>query len=58
MYIQWWGKLYVKEAAKQEDHAPPGIDCKMKAVKLSDGPQVQCGASITEVISRSLFRRL
>lgn len=48
----------MKEAAKQEDHAPPGIDCKMKAVKLSDGPQVQCGASITEVISRSLFRRL
>ena len=23
----------MKEAAKQEDHAPPGIDCKTKAAK-------------------------
>lgn len=48
----------MKEAAKQEDHGPPGTDCRIKAADGSEHIENIVKMRITDVLFCGLFRRL
>lgn len=58
MYMHRRGKLYVNEAAKQEDHGPPGTDCRMKAANALEGFENRVQILITYIFFCDLFRCL